>query len=141
MLAATATEPPGPPPAAEPLSPGTYLRLRRQAAGLTLEELAMAPEILGYGSLADALARLEALENDLCAPIDFDQVMALGDHFNFDPHVFVQLVAVRAGRLTPAPDVCRKCGCSWNDACGSSCAWASPTNDLCTACAPLEPVQ
>lgn len=104
-----------------PMTPGRYLRLRRETAELGIDELPI-----------DGLSVI-AIECDARPPTDME-LWALGCAFRFDTTV---LVSIARGVL---PQVCRVCGCSELDACleqvsvrsTAPCAWAEP--DLCTAC-------
>jgi hypothetical protein len=80
------------------VTPGRYLRLRRQAAGLALETVPI-----------DGVAML-AIERDVRAPTDLE-LWALSQAFDFDVPV---LVSIARGVI---PDICRGCGCSQWDPC------------------------
>lgn len=128
------------------MTPGTYLMKRRQAAGLSLEEvalhlLALPVAMTGYGrlhltALAGRLALLEA-DRDVLSPA---QAKLVRSAFSFDDDIYEQLVARHfAGEDCglPEPRLCRGCGCSWHDACvtaGGPCAWSLDDPSLCTAC-------
>ena len=90
------------------MTPGRYLRLRRQAAGLGLDDLALP----GLSVLA--------IERDARAPTDIE-VQALTWSFRFSLTV---LVSIARGVI---PQICRECGCSEFDACddggGLGCRW------------------
>lgn len=99
------------------MTPGHYLRLRRRAAGLELDQLPIA----GTAALA--------IEHGARFPTAAE-VAALGMAFRFDPVVLGGLV----GGIID--DICRECGCSELDACmdgGIGCSWVE--RDLCSACA------
>jgi hypothetical protein len=122
------------------ISPGTYLALRRQAAGLTLEEvasqLATAPH-LNERARIEWLRRIEADEY----PMSSVTLDALREMFRFDATVLLRLDDLRHGARLPEPRLCRECGCSELDACDTSagrcgflsCHWVA--DDLCSACA------
>jgi hypothetical protein len=97
---------------------GSYLRLRRKAAGLTLEQLAIG----GTAALA--------IERDLRLPTAAELV-ELRASYRFDTHLL--LAIVRGAN----PPICRFCGCSELDACvgarGIGCHWVE--RDLCSSCA------
>lgn len=108
------------------VSPGGYLRLRRKAAGLGLDDLPI-----------DGTAML-AIERGLRAPTDIE-IWALSCAFRFDVAV---LVSIARGVI---PGLCRVCGCSELDACveniavgvDAPCAWVEV--DLCSACVATTP--
>jgi len=131
------------------MSPGTYLRKRREAAGLDLRTTAArlaglpwvlrAPSERDVGLLAARLGLVEADRWDLTRP-QLDLVRTV---IRIDPQVYEQLVQLhQAGPDSglPIPSICRACGCTWFVACvdddGHACSWASAAEDLCTACAP-----
>ena len=126
------------------MTPGTYLRLRREAAGLSIEDLALRIDTDVKVSARSRAELLDLIETDT-AVIGADVVKALQDlralgAFAFDRHVLWQLIAIHAGAEIPAPEICNGCGCSWNDACadlaaGGFCGWATRENDWCTVCA------
>lgn len=127
------------------MSPGAYLRKRREAAGISLEQAAVClvtlPISIGYSrvrvaALAARLAQLEA-DADVLSPA---QAMLLRRAWPFDDDIYEQLVALHyagEGQGLPEPRLCRQCGCSWNDACVTAsgpCAWSDDDPALCTAC-------
>lgn len=121
------------------MTPGTYLRLRREAAGFTRDDLALCLDSTVPVSARSRTELLALIEGDT-AVIDAGFVDALTDlyrvgRFRFDRHVLIILIARHAGAEIAAPHVCRSCGCSWNDACEEGCGWASAEQDWCTACA------
>ena len=136
-----------------PMSPGTYLRKRREAANLSLEiaafRLATLPEAAlpaQVGAIDRLAFRLADAEEDR-APLDLAQAGLLRRVYAFDLDAYEKLLLLHlAGPESglPQPQLCRTCGCSWNDACLTGtgpCAWSDdPT--LCTACVPATaPVQ
>ena len=119
------------------ISPGTYLRKRREAAGLTLEavaaKLATEPRL---GEL-DRLAWLRLIEAD-SVPIGATAIAALHIIFRFDGQILDRLADLHyCSAQLPAPQLCRVCACSWLHPCvdehGGACSWAD--RDLCTECA------
>jgi len=119
------------------VTPGAYLCLRRTAAGLTLDDVALMTETtppVSARSRAEWLGLIEADE----MPIAAETVEALRGAFPFDPHVLIHLIAIHAGGPVTPPQLCRACGCSWNDAClddhDQGCAWSAGDPTLCTAC-------
>ena len=125
-----------------PISPGTYVRLRREHAGWTLDQLAL--QLGTRPGSADIRTELDALEAD--APGDhLALVWRLVHVFRIDPHIYLALAGHAADPDSglPSPRICRGCGCSWNDPCriesngpddGEPCSWAGDS-DWCTACA------
>ena len=117
------------------MTPGTYLRLRREAAGLMMEDVVMliTPDEERWPL---ALLHTLAIEIDEVLPSS-SEVETLRFAFAFDRYVFRQLAA----NLAPLPEICVACGCSALDACDDEsagpCAWASHSHDLCTACAAI----
>lgn len=123
---------------ADIMSPGKYIARRREAFGLTVEDLAL---LIGRdredaGRLAERIRTLEADAIALGGEA-FDLVDRMKGAFAFDRTIFSALVGVAtdANPDRPVPQICRVCACSWNDPCdegGRGCAWAE--SDLCTAC-------
>ena len=115
------------------MTPGTYLRLRREAAGLTIEDVVMliTPD---EDRWAMAVAYTSLIERDEVLPAT-SELDTLRFAFPFDRYVFRQLAA----NLDPRPEICTSCGCSALDACDEEiagpCAWANAAHDLCTTCA------
>jgi hypothetical protein len=121
------------PPADEAprLRPASYLRLRRQAAGLSVEDVAvlLAPRAADRGA-ARAFVRL--LETDLMVARKARPIERLATCYPLDPAVYYQLAGP-----APHPRVCRGCGCSEWNLCQheerGACSLASPTR--CSHCA------
>lgn len=114
------------------MSPGTYLRLRREAEDMSIEDVAM---LLPTEPHIDVIARAEWLrriEGDI-EPIGLHVVKALRYAFAFDAYVLSELDYLRLhpGGI-PAPMVCERCACSELDACGTGCWWKRP--GLCSSC-------
>ena len=125
---------PEPAPAiAAPISPGTYVRLRREALGITLDDLSLCLETappISARTRAEWLAQMEADT----APISMLSGLAIADIVRFDLVVLSRLIAVDDGaRDVLVPALCRRCACSEMDACDGGCSWAEP--DLCSVCA------
>lgn len=153
-----------PPPSSSPsgppvMTPGAYLRLRRVAAGLTVDQVAL---LLGRveGSPVATRNAVAAYRNELLlleqgsGAMTPERAQLLGrlqgmvvgrlhDVFAFDHQVYLDLVAIAAdpeGEL-PRPRVCRACGCTWNHPCDHSsygaCAWVETADDeapICSHC-------
>lgn len=110
------------------MTPGDYLRKRREAAGLSIEGLV---ERLAKAGLAgDAVRRTQVdCESGRTRPGD-GWLRILQSAFAFDPGVYLALFHDDAGVR-----ICRGCACTENDACDEGlqmCGWAAA--DLCTAC-------
>jgi hypothetical protein len=122
------------PPAMPPLKAWDYLRLRREAAGLSIEQVGRELyRSLSMQSGGIQLARL--LETAGWRAIDGRTIAKLAAIFPFDPGVYRQL----ADRDLPPeehPPVCRGCGCSyWDRQRGTEKArleWAA--SGLCSGC-------
>lgn len=129
-----------------PVSPATYLRLRREAAGLTVRQLAdrlmrYRAQLLAEGTAThpaytearDAVALVELLEREGARAQHRATVEALAACMPLDVDVYFQLATEPA---RSHPRVCHGCGCSTHDACQhdsyGSCAWVSPTQ--CSHC-------
>lgn len=119
------------------LSPGTYLRLRREAAGVTREAVAIALAA-GQTRLQDAaLLRVEQIEADLVFATA-REIPLMRAVFRFDSQVLDQLADIHFFRADlPHPRLCRVCGCSELDACldhrrSTACHWIDL--DLCSGC-------
>lgn len=122
------------------MQPGTYLRLRRQAAGLTIEQAA-ARIALRPSNWQPAAAAIAACEAGGPPGQYLSLAMQLTQAFAFDFAIWETLAERAADPASelPAPRVCAGCGCSWADPCGpAACAWRDPSHhggcDLCTAC-------
>ena len=126
------------------MSPGTYLRKRREAAGLP--RWAVAGFLVGrqahrlrvkIGPVSPHIGRMEreiaACEND-SPPFDADMAGILHECFPFDLAIYRQLLLIHSGADCSEPRICRECACSWNDACRPSCAWSETDPTICTAC-------
>ena len=115
---------------AEPVTAGGYLRMRREAAGVTLPEVARIYARNALGAAAAELMLGEA-ENNLI-PLGEPAINRLREIFAFAADIYLDLAAG-----LPPPDLCRICACSWNDPCedgGHGCAWLDASHTICTAC-------
>jgi hypothetical protein len=109
------------------MSAGAYLRKRRQAAGLTPDQVAATCMVPPFHSRF--AERLRQIEDDRDAAAE-PTLILLRAAFHFIPGIYQALLTD-----LPVSQICRNCGCSWCDACISidgPCSWAEP--DLCTAC-------
>ncbi len=116
--------------AARIMTPANYLRLRRNAADMTIAHIAeqLMPRI-AYRSMTAAFLR--ALETDGYTAKNRSHIERLAKVFPLDPDVYFQLVE------QPADDIriCSGCGCSAYDPCtvaDGPCQWRAP--DACGAC-------
>lgn len=120
------------------LSPGSYLRRRREAAGISIEMLSLMIDTFPHTCAryrADLIASIEA--DDI--PITPGTAVVLRLAYVFDPLVLDQLAMIHDGSMILEPHLCRVCGCSWHDPCrdGSPigrCAWSKDDTNLCTSC-------
>ena len=123
------------------LTPGAYLKRRRQAAGLSLADVAARLETqprLAEHLRADWLERIEA---DI-QPATFQTIVALREAYSFDLLVLLTLVNISLGIPVAPPALCRICACSDDDICCSRvsfrmCDWVEP--DLCSFCSLIDP--
>lgn len=113
------------------ISPGTYLRLRREASGQSIEDvaslIATTPPMDEHGR-AEWLRLIERDE----APIGAHVAATLQYAFPFSWRVLRDLGEIHAAISARAPRLCRKCACSEFDPCDPPCGWAGP--ELCTSC-------
>ena len=115
----------------QPIPAGDYLRLRREAAGLSIDDVALfvAPDDSAIGAVAGQLRLVELGEQVPPAPF----VDRLHEAFRFDRRMFDLLVFIAIEIR-----VCRSCGCS--DLCrckpegSGDCVWSTEHPDLCTEC-------
>lgn len=123
----------------DPISPGTYLRLRRTAAGLTIEDVAAQFHTIPRLAEIDRVAWITRVEEDVAA-IDGGLIDTLVATFPFSISVLYRLSDLRSygHGFAPAPHLCATCACSISDRCidpaeGERCTWSDPA--LCTRCA------
>lgn len=122
------------------IKPAQYLRLRREAAGLSRMELGHRLYAIKvkrpfsrtrrrlFESVDQALSAVEQLELPGARSRYRPVIHLLSGVFPLDPDVYFQLVHEPADRL---PAICHECGCSKHDACGSICTLH---DDICTRC-------
>lgn len=135
------------------ITPGTYLRMRREAAGVLLRQTALTlcvelgprasspphnPLGITYeADIGEMFRRLVAAEADQ-DNLTIAQAAFLRRIFPFDMAVYEALLLNHHGCPVPVPPICRTCACSWHDACRDPahgpCAWSDTAPDLCTAC-------
>ena len=110
--------------------------MRREAAGLSIEDLALRMETTPPVSARTRGEHLVAIEADV-QPLSITDGLALQRQLHFDWDILVALTEVAAGLRDELPVMCRSCACSEHDACVDPhqgwCRWALP--DLCTVCA------
>lgn len=122
------------------MTPGTYLKKRRQAARLSVddvaERIATAPPLAHI----DRAAWIERIEEGI-DPISADVLATLRSAYPFAPTIVWRLIDLP--RFDPqefdAPRLCMICGCSDRDPCflpgpepRLCCGWGSA--DICTSC-------
>jgi transcriptional regulator with XRE-family HTH domain len=112
------------------MTPGTYLRTRREAAGLSIDNVAQLI-VQPWGELQISAAYIRQIEADNETAEDDGSLELLRGAFRFDRYIYLQLAAG-----LPIPALCRVCACSWEDACDDEatgpCSWTE--RDLCSAC-------
>ena len=124
------------------MTPALYLRLRREAAGLSRTQVAQRlydikiKRVFGdrrprrlYDSVAQALATVQQLETPGAYARYRPMIDFLGGIVPLDADVYHQLRNEPADRH---PLVCRGCGCSTHDDCDGACTL---TGALCSHCA------
>lgn len=112
------------------LTAGAYLRLRREASGLSVHDVAVACTSSPVGIPA-AIAAIEEAEQDR-ADLQWADLRRLRQIFSLEPNIYL---AIAQGLSVGG--VCRGCGCSEEDACQdgrTGCAWTDATRSFCTAC-------
>lgn len=102
---------------------GEYLRTRRLAKGLGTGEVEEAVIVAGR----QLSAPLAELENGAA-------VITMADGRAIARAMRVDFRIVMAIGLKGTAEVCRECGCSWEDACATVCAWADDSHSICTSC-------
>jgi transcriptional regulator with XRE-family HTH domain len=128
------------------MSPGTYLKQRRLAAALTLDDLALRTETEPPVAAMRRAEWLGLIERDEL-PVTEDVIDALADvpDLAFDEHALIRLLAIHGGAELALPRLCRVCACSWDDPCvsgdGEACAWVPDDASLCTSCEEGEPAK
>lgn len=77
------------------MTPGTYLKLRRQAAGLSVDDVAGLVHTAPHLGAFDRSAWIGRIESDVAA-ISPDVVRALASAFRFDRRVLLRLIDLRS---------------------------------------------
>jgi hypothetical protein len=111
------------------LTPGGYLRLRRQAAGMSVDDVAFALETEPHWPAIDRAQWLSLIEVDVY-PVSPGTAIALHACFAFDPMVLDALIALFQGLNVTPPPLCRRCALLLKPI-----SRAVPARDLCSACA------
>lgn len=122
------------------MTPGTYLMKRRQAAGLSIDDVAERIGTAPHLAQIDRKAWIDRIERGI-DPISADVLATLRTAYPFIPTIAWRLLD--RPRFSPEdfspPRLCRICGCSERDPCflpgpepRLCCAWAK--EDLCTSC-------
>lgn len=125
--------------AADPIRPWEYIRLIREAAGLTIAQTARPYWIKAEGrpDLAKIRADVERLTGDVERPGFVIRMDYLVDDLrralpHFDADVYRQLRDEPADRH---PSICRGCGCSsWSPSLTDDGCESTIENGRCTAC-------
>jgi hypothetical protein len=131
------------------MTPGRYMRLRREAAGLTIQHIAIvlvpASRRHADDDRAGVRRKMALLETDqLQGAAQIGLIDQLRSVFSFSDAVYWLLVGRAADPESevPIPQICRGCGCTWTDACQDGthgCAWSPGDPNLCTVCARKAP--
>lgn len=119
------------------LTPGEYIAKRRQAAGLSVNDVAARIGTEPRVSEIDRAEWIGGIEDGTVSPT-VTQLATLRRIFPFDEQVLARLAAIADGRTVAEPRVCSICACSRLDACRHTdhpCHWVAA--DLCSACAPV----
>lgn len=116
------------------MTPGTYLRKRREAARLSIADVAAKISTIPRMAEHIRMDWLELIESDQM-PATFYTIVALHQIVPFSIDALVALSV--EGR--EAPQLCRICGCSDLDPCqvgsaGFTCSWVPNDSTLCTTC-------
>lgn len=113
-------------------SAGIYIRRRREAAGLSVEAVAVICTSSPV-ELAAAIAAIEDAEADR-VELDHADLQRLRGAFRFAPMVYRALA-----QGISASEICHGCGCTQWDPCEHpvtrlGCGWADEAHALCTVC-------
>lgn len=113
------------------LTPGAYLKHRRQAALLSASDVAARIQTEPRTAEHARAEWIELIEAD-AIPATFATIVALRSVYHFDLEVLAALEAIAQGHAAQPPQLCRFCACSEEDACNPPCWWAA--EDLCSGC-------
>lgn len=116
-------------------TPGAYLKMRRQAAGFSLADVAALLHTEPHGTPEhQRIEQLQLIEADVLG-MTLTTIVALRQVFCFDQQVLWTLEELRQGNTDLVPRLCRICACSDLDACANAfhinCHWVE--SDLCSA--------
>jgi transcriptional regulator with XRE-family HTH domain len=117
------------------LTPGQYLRKRREASGLSIDDVAERIATVPRWAQHPRRGWLEQIESDQM-PASFNTIVVLHQVIQFDLGVLVALSV--EGR--DEPRLCVVCACTETDPCvghSGPCSWVDV--DLCSACFTHEP--
>lgn len=123
------------------ITPAAYLRRRREAAGLSLDDVAA--RLTTEPRMAEHVRKswLELIERgDM--PATFSTIVVLRWAYPFDLSVLERLAAIDLAADLPPPRLCRVCACSEADRCvtdAGTCAWVD--FELCSLCFFAEPAR
>jgi hypothetical protein len=130
------------------MTPGTYLRKRREAAGVAIETAAMMLAIrhardmdIQWMVISERVALLTRQLTDGEADIHHIDVACarlLGEIVALDLDAYECILLGYLGCAVPTPTVCRECACSWDNPCDCGCSFTDADPELCTACADPE---
>lgn len=120
------------------MTPGRYLMLRREAAGLSIEDVAAMVHTSPHLGEVDRVGWLRRIEADIAA-LSVDVIMALHGRYRFSGPVLTALIDARSfgTDAIAVPSICHNCGCSQFDACfdgHATCAWHNESEIICTSC-------
>lgn len=118
-----------------PPSPGAYLKCRRTASGLTVDDVVRAIETDPSMPLTERIEWVRMIEADLVA-VRWSTIIALRQIFPFDLAVLERLSHIHDGADLPAPRLCRICRAGETGPAGAAIQpWAWDQTDLCIGCA------
>ncbi len=117
------------------MTPGAYLRLRRDAAGLSVRDVATSLPTDPSKSEHERADWIGLIERDE-TPATLHTIAALRRVFPFDLEILEALAVAHLDAIPVALAICLKCGCTEDDACPGGCWWHAP--GLCSAC--IDPV-
>lgn len=118
---------------ASPWTCGRYLRVRREAAGRSPADVAAGFSTEPRLSELARIALVEQAERDETTVSVTIAAAYLRAGVRFDARVLIALVPPTS---TIVPQICERCGCSWNDPCLDDelrgCSWVA--DGLCSSC-------
>lgn len=126
------------PPATKPapLTPGAYLKARRCAEQLTVEELAARLATNPRTQVIDRAEWIALIEADEM-PATFSTIAAIGAYVRIDLEVLADLDGIQAGMPLAPPKLCRCCAASPYFIIPQHLPW--PEQDLCPVCGKFGP--